>query len=111
MDWWGMGLPPFKHSLLVKSWALIRENLSWLHYFSRLLISLSAPACLPGVPVSCRPWAVTTTTYHWHLSKVGKNVLGGPAHEIKTGLPLPTRKGWPGWGWEAESCRLKSINY
>jgi hypothetical protein len=47
---WGMGvgLPPFKHSLLVNSPALIREKVVLASCFS-----LSAP----GVPGSCRPRA------------------------------------------------------
>jgi hypothetical protein len=55
MDWWGvgrgMGLPPYKHSFLVNSWALIREKFVLASFFS---LSLSAPACLPGIPGSCR---------------------------------------------------------
>jgi hypothetical protein len=61
-DWWGgrgwdgPPPPPPKHTLLVNSQALIRM-LSWLHYLLSKSKSLSAPACLPGVPSSCRPQA------------------------------------------------------
>lgn len=54
----GMGLPPYKYSHLVNSWALIREKeMYWLHYFLSKSKSLSAPACLPEIPGSCRLWA------------------------------------------------------
>jgi hypothetical protein len=52
-----MGLPPYKHSLLVNSRALIRKLcLGFIILFSKSK-SLSAPACLPEIPGSCRPRA------------------------------------------------------
>ena len=52
----GMGLPPYKHTLLVN---LDQRNfcLGFLHYLFLQSKSLSAPACLPEIPGSCRPRA------------------------------------------------------
>jgi hypothetical protein len=50
----GMGLPPYKHTLLV-NWRTLNRIVSWSPLTSRLSSkSLSAPACLPGVPGSSR---------------------------------------------------------
>jgi hypothetical protein len=50
-----MGLPPYKHTLLVNSRALIREKFVLASFFSHSLVFLSAPAWPPEIPGSCRP--------------------------------------------------------
>ena len=52
-----MGLSPYKHTFLANSQALIRKIcLGFIFLFSQSKF-LSAPACLPEIPSSCRPQA------------------------------------------------------
>jgi hypothetical protein len=57
MDWWGGWAFPLISTVLVNSRALIREKFVLASFFSRCLVSLSAPACLPEITGSCRPRA------------------------------------------------------
>jgi hypothetical protein len=72
-----MGLPPFKHSLLVNSRALIRENLSWLRYFSSLSSSLSFSPSLPSRHVGCGPAYYYNSATQW-LCRAGLALRQSP---------------------------------
>ena len=87
----GMGLYPYKHSLLVNLWALIREKkLSWLHYFlSQSSLFQPQPVFQKyQVHVGCRPAYAynrfvstcdTGWSYHRERSFIGEVLPQDPA--------------------------------
>jgi hypothetical protein len=84
---WRVGLPPYKHSLLINSRDLIRKNLSWLHSFLDVQsLPLSAPACLPGIPGSCSPQAAS---YYIYTRPNFVTVDPVPVLEISPSLAYP----------------------
>jgi hypothetical protein len=87
VDWgvWGMGLPPYKHGLLVNSWALNRI-VSWSPLSLSPSKTLSAPACLLGVPGPCKPQA--GIQYKWikdlHIKPDTLNLIEEKVRKIST---------------------------